>query len=249
MAGHSKWANIRHRKARVDSKRSKAWSKCSRALIVAARNGGGDPAMNLSLRYAIDEAKAANMPKDTIQKAVDKGAGDGEGVAYEELRYEGYGPNGVAIMVDVLTDNRNRAAGDIRRLFDRGGGSLGATGCVSYIFNQLGQIYIDAETVTEDQVMEAALEAGADDVQTEEGAFLIVTDPSEFITVREALETAGLELASAEITMVPDNTVACTGSDAEKVLRLLENLEDNDDVQKVYSNEAIDPAELESLQG
>lgn len=240
MAGHSKWANIRHRKGRQDAKRSKIWSKCSRAIIVAAKNGGGDPAMNHTLRYAIDEAKAANMPKDTIQKAIEKGSGDGEGNNYEELRYEGYGPGGVAVMLDLLTDNRNRTASEIRHLFDKYNGNLGATGCVSYMFEQKGEVYLEKSKIDEEALMDLALEAGAEDIQDQDEAWYIVTGPSEYRAVRDALEAKGLELDSAELAMVPDNTVAVTGSDAQKVLNFTEAIEDHDDVQKLHHNAEID---------
>jgi YebC/PmpR family DNA-binding regulatory protein len=248
MAGHSKWANIKHRKARQDAKRSKIWSKCARAIIVAAKNGGGDPAANLTLRYAIDEAKAENMPKDTITNAVKKGSGEGQTETYEEIVYEGYGPNGVAVMLDILTDNRNRTASEIRKIFERAGGNLGTSGCVSYIFTSKGQIFIDKANVDEEKIMELALEAGADDVSDEDEAWLVSTDPSNFLPVREAIEAAGIEIASAELTKIPDNTVACTGKSAEKVYRLMDNLEDHDDVQKAYANFDIDDDELAKIE-
>jgi YebC/PmpR family DNA-binding regulatory protein len=236
MAGHSKWANIRHRKGRQDAKRSKVWSKCSRAIIVAAKNGGGDPDMNLTLRYAIDEAKAANMPKDTIQKAIEKGSGDGEGNSYEELRYEGYGPAGVAVMLDLLTDNRNRTASEIRHLFDKYNGNLGASGCVAYMFEQKGEIYLEKSKIGEERLMELALEAGAEDIQDQGEAWYIVTGPAEYRAVRTALEDAGLELDAAELSMVPENTVAVDGKDGEKVMNFVEAIEDHDDVQKLHAN-------------
>lgn len=236
MAGHSKWANIKHRKARQDAKRGKAWSKCSKAIMVAAKAGGGDPDANLGLRYAIEEAKTHNMPKDTIENAIRKGTGDLGDVVFEQIMYEGYGAGGVAVMVDALTDNRNRTAPEMRKLFEKAGGNLGATGCVSYSFQKRGQIFIDGEGLEEEKVMEAALEAGAEDVVGEDGAYQIVTDPTEFLTVKAALEAAGFTLASAEVTMIPDATVACEGKDAEKVARLIDALEDHDDVQKVYTN-------------
>ncbi len=248
MAGHSKWANIKHRKARQDAKRSKIWSKCARAIIVAAKNGGGDPATNLTLRYAIDEAKAENMPKDTIANAVKKGSGEGNTETYEEIVYEGYGPNGVAVMLDILTDNRNRTASEIRKIFERAGGNLGTSGCVAYIFKSQGQIYIAKDKVEEEQLMDIALEAGAQDVVDEEEAWLVVTDTADYMTVREAIETAGIEVDSAQLTKVPDNTVACTGKDAEKVYNLMDNLEDHDDVQKAYANFDIDDEELAKIE-
>ena len=236
MAGHSKWANIKHRKGRQDAKRSKEWSKCSRAIIVAAKNGGGDPGMNLALRYAIDEAKAANMPKDTIQKAIEKGAGGGEGADYEEVRYEGYASGGVAIMLDVLTDNRNRTAGEIRHLFDKHHGNLGATGCVAYLFEPKGEIYLEKSKVGEDRLMEIALEAGATDIADEGEAWYVVTEPGEFQAVRDALVGADLQPDSASQSMVPSTTVTLAGDEAQKVLHFVEALEDHDDVQKVHAN-------------
>ena len=249
MAGHSKWANIRHRKGRQDAKRSKEWSKCSRAIIVAAKNGGGDPAMNLTLRYAIDDAKAANMPKDTIQKAIEKGAGGGDGADYEELRYEGYGPHGVAVMLDLLTDNRNRTASEIRKLFDKHNGNLGATGCVGYMFQQKGEIYIERSKIEEERLMELALEAGAEDIADEGEAWYVVTGPDEYGDVRAALEQAGLELDSSSLGMVPDNSVTLTGDDAQKIMNFIEALEDQDDVQKVHANFDIPDEEMAKLGG
>lgn len=249
MAGHSKWSNIKHRKARQDARRSKVWSKCARALIVAAKNGGSDPAMNLTLRYAVDEAKAANMPRDTIENAIKKGAGELGAQTYEEIRYEGYGPNGVAVMLDILTDNRNRTAGEIRKLFEKAGGNLGQSGCVAYVFQARGQIYIEKSAADEETVMALALEAGADDVADEDGGWLIITQPTAYPTVRQAVEEAGLPVETAELTMAPTNSVACVGRDAEKVWRLIENLDDHDDVQKVYANFDIPDDELAALQG
>jgi len=240
MAGHSKWANIRHRKGRQDAKRSKIWSKCSRAIIVAAKNGGGDPAMNLTLRYAIDEAKAANMPKDTIQKAIDKGSGDGDGNHYEEIRYEGYGPAGVAVMLDLLTDNRNRTASELRHLFDKYNGNLGATGCVAYMFEQKGELYLEKSKIEEEALMDLALEAGADDIEGDDEAWHITTAPSDYRPVRDALEAAGLEIDSAELAMIPDNHIAVAGDDVQKVLTFIEMIEDHDDVQKLHHNAEID---------
>jgi YebC/PmpR family DNA-binding regulatory protein len=248
MAGHSKWANIKHRKARQDSKRSKVWSKCARAIIVAARNGGGDASANLTLRYAVDEAKAANMPKDTIENAIKKGTGDLEGEQYEQVIYEGYGPNGVAIMLDILTNNRNRTAGEIRKIFERANGNLGTTGCVAYVFESKGQLLIEKAKATEEQLMDIALEAGAEDITDEDEAWQVLCEPTNLIPVREAIERAGIEIASAQITMIPNNTVTCTGDDARKVLNLLDHLEDHDDVQKVHSNVDVPEEELAALE-
>ena len=250
MAGHSKWANIKHKKARVDAQRGKVWTKCSRAIMVAARMGGPDPASNLSLRYAIDEARAANMPKDTIQRAIDKGAGTGDdAVNFESIRYEGYGPSGVAIMVDVLTDNRARTAPEMREIFSRGGGNLGTTGSVGYMFEARGVITIDAAKTTEDQIMNLAIEAGALDCTLEDDTWTIVTSPTDFITVKDAIDNAGLEATSAELTMEPTVMAGAAGDDVAKILRLLERLEDHDDVQKVYTNMDASDADLAAASG
>lgn len=248
MAGHSKWANIKHRKGRQDAKRSKVWSKCSRAIIVAAKAGGGDPAANLTLRYAIEDAKAQNMPKDTITNAIKKGTGTAGGADYESIVYEGYGANGVAIMLEILTDNRNRTAGEIRKIFEKRGGNLGSTGCVAYIFDNKGQMYVEKQGVDEEKLMDIALEAGAEDVADEDEAWQIITDPSEYLPVKEALEEAGFTLENAGITMIPNNTVACTGDDARKVFQLVEDLEDHDDVQKVHANFDIPDEEMAALE-
>ncbi len=240
MAGHSKWANIKHRKARQDAAKGKTWSKCSKAIIVAAKNGGGDPETNLTLRYAIDEAKAANMPKDTIEKAVKKGAGELEdGTSYEELRYEGYGASGVAIIVDCLTDNVNRTAPEMRKIFEKGGGNLGKPGAVAFGFSQKGLIAIEQANATEDQLMEIALDAGAQDVQLSDDVWEVTTEPADFIAVKEAISAAGIETASAEITMIPANTVACDEPAATKLMRLIDMLDEHDDVQNVYHNADI----------
>lgn len=241
MAGHSKWANIKHRKARQDAAKGKTWSKCSRAIIAAARSGGADPAMNLTLRYAVEEAKAANMPKDTIERAIKKGAGEGaDGVNYETVRYEGYGPGGIAVIADALTDNRNRTAPEMRTIFGKFGGNLGATNCVAYLFEPRGVLTVDAAGAPdEDRMIELALEAGAEDATQDDGVWSVTTAPADFILVKDALEAAGLSCSSAELTMIPGNTVAVAVSDAGKVLRLIDALEDHDDIQKVYTNAEI----------
>ncbi len=246
MAGHSKWANIKHRKAAVDKKRGKIWSKISRALMAATKGGGPDPTTNLTLRYAVDEAKAANMPKDTIQRAIDKASGAAGTADFEEVTYEGYGPSGAAVLVEALTDNRNRTSGDIKTIFSKSGNSLGNPGSVAYMFQTKGQIYIEASKTTEDKLMELALEAGAEDVQppeadapADEAYFTVLTTAADFLSVKEALEAAGIELAEAEVTKIPDTTVALQGADAEKLLKLVDLLEDNDDVQKVHHNAEI----------
>ena len=240
MAGHSKWANIKHRKARQDAVKGKLWSKCSRAIIVAAKAGGGDPEMNLTLRYAIDEARAANMPKDTIEKAIKKGSGEsGEAANYEEVRYEGYGPGGVAIIVDCLTDNLNRTAPEMRTIFEKYGGNLGKPGAVAFGFSSKGLIVIEASKVSEDTLMEIAIEAGADDVAESGGAWEVTCDPADFIAVKEVIIAAGIEPDSAELTMIPANTVDCDANTGAKVMRLIDAIEEHDDVQKVYSNADI----------
>jgi YebC/PmpR family DNA-binding regulatory protein len=253
MAGHSKWSNIRHRKERQDKKKGKVWSKCSKAIMAAARAGGADPDTNLTLRYAIDEAKYANMPKDTIKRAIEKGAGDGGGADFQNIVYEGYGPGGTALIIDALTDNNTRTVGEVRSIFKKAGGSLGNAGTVAFMFATKGQIFIDANVYDEDAVMEAALEAGADDVQSPEGdgddkgAWVIETEPADFQTVKEGIEGAGIEIVEAEISRIPENTVDVAGDDVRKVMNLIDTLEDNDDVQKVYSNAEFDADELAKL--
>ena len=248
MAGHSKWANIRHRKARQDARRGRAWSKCSRAIIVAAKNGGGDPAANLTLRYAIDEARAENMPKDTIDNAVKKGCGELEGVSYESVIYEGYGPCGVAMMLDILTDNRNRTSSDIRFIFDRHNGSLGAAGCVSYLFTPKGQMFVAKADTDEESLMAVALEAGAEDIADDGDDWQILCELSDYITVRENLDAADVKYHGAAMIMSPATTVAVAGKDVEKIINLIEALEDNDDVQKVHSNVEIPDEELAKIE-
>ncbi|HEB78685.1 MAG TPA: YebC/PmpR family DNA-binding transcriptional regulator, partial [Methylothermaceae bacterium] len=239
MAGHSKWANIRHRKSAQDAKRGKIFTKLIRELTVAARLGGSDPAANPRLRAAIDKALSHNMPKDTIQRAINKGSGAGDDSNYEEVRYEGYGPGGVAVMVDCLTDNRNRTVAEVRHAFTKAGGNLGTDGSVAYLFSKTGVINFPAGS-DEDAIMEAALEAGAEDVAThDDGSIEVLTAPEEFEAVKQALEAAGLQPESAEVTMRASTSVTLNAADAEKMVRLLERLEDLDDVQQVYSNADI----------
>ncbi len=239
MAGHSKWANIRHRKSAQDAKRGKIFTKLIRELTVAARLGGADPAANPRLRAAIDKALSHNMPKDTIQRAINKGSGAGDDGNYEQVRYEGYGPGGVAVMVDCLTDNRNRTVAEVRHAFTKAGGNLGTDGSVAYLFTKAGVINFPAGS-DEDAIMEVALEAGAEDVIThDDGSIEVVTAPADFEAVKQALETAGLAPESAEVTMRASTTVSLNAADAEKMIRLLERLEDLDDVQQVYSNADI----------
>ena len=236
MAGHSKWANIQHRKGRQDEKRGKIWTRVIREIMVAARQGGGDPNMNPRLRLAIDKAKAVNLPADTVKKNVDKATGNLEGVSYEEVRYEGYGIGGAAIIVDCMTDNRVRTVAEVRHAFSKYGGNLGTEGSVAFQFRHVGQL-IFAPGTGEDKVMEAALEAGAEDVITgEDGSIEVLTPPPDFETVKGALEKAGLTPEVAEVTMRADNTIELTGEDAQRMQKLLDLLEDLDDVQEVYHN-------------
>ena len=237
MSGHSKWANIKHKKGKADALRGKITTKISREITIAVRMGGADPTGNMKLKLALTKAKANNIPKENIQRAIQKGAGALDGSSYEEITYEGYGPAGVAVMASCLTDNRNRTAADIRHVFSKHGGNLGASGCVGYMFQQKGIFAVSAEAgVTEDDLMMVALEAGAEDIKSEEGGFEIVTDPAAYDDVEKALADAGIEVEMSEITMVPDNYAELSDEDAEKVQRMLDALEDLDDVQDVYTN-------------
>jgi len=237
MAGHSHWAGIKHKKAAVDAKRGKAWSKIARMLIVAAKQGGGDPAANLTLRYAIDKAKAANMPKDTIEKAIKKGTGDLEGSSFEEVLYEGYGPSGVAIMVEALTDNRNRTGPEIKRIFEKHGGSLGNSGCVNWMFSKKGLITVGIEGADEDQLMEIALNAGADDMEAAGEVFEITCDPSAYEQLKQTLQEREIATEVAEISMVPQNTIDIGEEQiAKRIISLMEAFDDHDDVQNAYAN-------------
>ncbi len=239
MAGHSKWANIQHRKGRQDEKRGKVWTRLTREIIVAARTGGGDIAMNPRLRLAIDKAKAANMPADNIKRNVDKATGNLDGVSYEEIRYEGYGIGGAAIMIDTMTDNRVRTVAEVRHAFSKYGGNMGTDGSVAFQFKHCGQL-VFAPGTSEDRVMEVALEAGADDVLTDEdGAIEVLTAPGEFEAVRNALEAAGLKPEIAEVTMRAENTIELSGEDGQRMQKLLDVIEDLDDVQAVYHNASI----------
>ena len=248
MAGHSKWHNIRHRKNRQDAARGKLFTKLSREIFVAAREGGGDPDMNLRLRLAIDKARSANMPNDNIDRTLKKALGEVGGDNYEEITYEGYGPAGVAVLVEVLTDNRNRAAADIRHTFSKMGGNLGEAGCVAWMFSRKGLLTVDRKNTDqdEDSVMISALEAGAEDFVSSSESFEITTSADDFQTVKEMLEKDGLSFSTAEITMIPQNTVQLTGEDASKMLKLLDALEDIDDVQNVYANFDIDDSQMEN---
>ncbi len=236
MAGHSKWANIQHRKGRQDEKRGRVWTRLIREIMVAARQGGGDASANPRLRLAVDKARAANLPADTIRKNIDKATGNLEGVSYEEIRYEGYGIGGAAIIVDCMTDNRVRTVAEVRHAFSKYGGNLGTDGSVAFQFRHCGQL-IFAPGTSEDKVMEAALEAGADDViSDDDGAIEVLTPAPDFQKVKDALEAAGLVAAVAEVTMRPENTVALEGEDAARMQKLLDVIEDLDDVQDVYHN-------------
>ena len=242
MAGHSKWANIQHRKGRQDEKRQRVWTRVVREIMVAARTGGGDPTANPRLRLAIDKAKAANMPADTIKRNIDKATGNLEGVNYEEIRYEGYGIGGAAIIVDTMTDNRVRTVAEVRHIFSKYGGNMGTEGSVAFQFRHVGQI-IFAPGASEDKVMEVALDAGADDViADEDGAIEVLTDPAAFEAVKLALEAAGLAPDVAEVTMRPENTIDLTGEDATRMQKLIDMLEELDDVQDVFHNANVEAA-------
>jgi len=237
MSGHSHWAGIKHKKAAVDAKRGKAWSKIARMIIVAAKNGGGDPGTNLTLRYAIDKGKAANMPKDTIEKAVKKGTGDLEGINFEEVLYEGYGPGGVAMMVEALTDNRNRTAPEIKRLFEKHGGSLGTSGCVNWMFSKKGLITVNTINTDEEQLLEIALNAGADDMQNTGEVFEITCDPDAYEELKKTLQEKEIATEVAEISMVPQNTIEINDEHkARRIISLMEAFDDHDDVQNAYAN-------------
>jgi YebC/PmpR family DNA-binding regulatory protein len=239
MAGHSKWANIKHRKAVQDKKRGKVWTKLIREVTVAAREGGEDPSANPRLRLAMDKAFGANMPRDTVERAIKRGAGAADGESYEEIRYEGYGPGGTAVMVDCMTDNRNRTAADVRHAFTKHGGNLGTDGSVAYLFTKQGVISFQPGT-DEDQVMEAALEAGAEDVVTnDDGSLDVITTPEDFAAVKEALAATGLDTDAAEVTYNASTQAELDRETAEKLLKMVDALEDLDDVQDVYTNADI----------
>ncbi|GAB6181117.1 YebC/PmpR family DNA-binding transcriptional regulator [Desulfotomaculum defluvii] len=238
MSGHSKWSTIKRKKAKVDAQRGKLFTRLSKEIIIAARNGGPDPNGNMRLKAAVEKAKAANIPNDNIQRAIQKGAGGGDGANFEEFSYEGYGPGGAAILLNVATDNRNRTAGEVRHILSKHGGNLGETGCVGWMFNEKGLIIIDRQDtdISEDDMIMAALEAGAEDVKIEEDSFEVSTVPEDFESVRAALVEQGLPVVDAELTMIPQSTVKLQGTEAEKMNKLIELLEDNDDVQQVFTN-------------
>jgi len=246
MSGHSKWHTIKHKKGALDAKRGKLFTKLIKEITVAARSGGsGDPTTNARLRKAISDAKAANMPNDTIDRATKRGTGELEGVNYDEISYEGYGPGGVAVMVEVLTDNRNRTVSEIRHIFSKNGGNLGESGSVAWMFNKKGQIIIDSTLKGEDEMLELALEAGAEDMVNDGDTYQVLTAPDDFHAVLDGIKKAGIEPMSAEVTMVPQNTIKLEGSAANQMLKLYDALDDHDDVQNVSSNFEVDDDVLE----
>jgi len=247
MSGHNKWSTIKHKKGAADARRGKIFTKLIKEITVAARMGGGDAAANPRLRSAILAAKSENMPKDNIDRAIKKGTGELEGVSYEEVLYEGYGPGGAAILVESLTDNRNRAVAEIRHILNKGGGNMGSNGCVAWMFDLKGYISLDRKKVDEDLLMETALEAGAEDIREDEDEFEVITEPENFETVKQAIEKAGIAYDMAEVTRLPQNTTVLQGKEAEQMIRLMENLEDCDDVQKVYTNADISDEAMQNI--
>ncbi|MGA1863153.1 YebC/PmpR family DNA-binding transcriptional regulator [Deferribacter thermophilus] len=247
MAGHSKWANIKHRKAAQDAKKGKIFTKIARELMVAAKMGGSDPEMNPRLRVALEKARQANMPKENVERAIKKGTGEGNEANFEDVIYEGYGPGGVAILVQALTDNKNRTVAEVRSTLTKRGGSLGEAGCVSWLFEKKGVIGIKKETIDEDELMNIVLEVGAEDLKVEDDMYEVVTEPTEYYKVKTALEEKGIKLEYAELTMRPKNTVKVEGENAKKLLNLIEALEDLDDVQEVYANFDIDDSVMEEM--
>ena len=246
MSGHSKWASIKHKKGAADARRGKVFTKLIKEITMSARMGGGDPDGNPRLRSAILAAKNENMPKDNIERAIKKGTGELDGVSYEESIYEGYGPGGAAVMVESLTDNKNRTVAEIRHIFSKNGGNLGENGCVAWMFNKKGYINVEKGGVNEDVLMETSIEAGAEDVREDENGFEIITAPEDFETVKAALEAASIPFIEAEVTMLPQTTADLKGKEAEQMVRLMDSLEDCDDVQKVYTNADIPEEVAES---
>ncbi len=247
MSGHSKWATIKRKKGKLDAQRGRVFTKLIKEISIAARQGGGDPDNNPRLRTAISTAKAANMPQDNIKKAIQKGTGELPGVTYEETTYEGYGPGGVAVILDVVTDNKNRTVAEIRHLFSKYNGNLGETGCVGWMFDKRGQIMVEKAKADEDKLMEIALDAGADDLVNHDDAFEVVTSFETFEKVKSALEEQDVEFLEAQVAMIPQTTVKVEGNKAESMLKLMEALEDHDDVQNVYANFDIDDSLMEKL--
>ena len=248
MAGHSHWAGIKHKKALIDNKRGKLWSKLSKAIIVAASTGGGDPDTNLRLRYAINDAKAVSMPKDNIERAIKKGTGELEGGQFDEVLYEGYGPGGVAVLCEILTDNRNRTAPEVRKIFEIAGGKLGATGCVAWMFQRKGVVLIDSKQTDEETLMDLALEAGAEDVKADGDQFEVISSPDSFSDVQQAIEQAEIKTESSNIAWLPDDTVDLDADAARKVLKMMDQLDDHDDVQSVAANFNIPEAAMAELE-
>ena len=246
MSGHSKWHTIKHKKGAADAKRGKIFTRVIKELTVAARNGGGDPNMNPRLRTIIAEAKASNMPRENIERAIRRGTGEEPGVSYEEITYEGYGPGGVAILIQVLTDNKNRSVGEIRHLLGKYNGNLAAENSVAWMFSRKGQVYVEKEKADEEKLLNAALEAGADDVTDDGGAWEVISSPESFEAVRDAVKALGVEPLSAEVAMVPQNYVKLQGTDARTMLKLMEMLDDHDDVQHVWANFDIEEKEIEA---
>jgi len=243
MSGHSKWSSIKHKKGATDAKRGRIFTRLIKEITVAARMGGGDPDANPRLRTAILAAKSENMPKDNIDRGIKKGTGELEGVSYEENTYEGYGPGGAAVFIESLTDNKNRAVADIRHIFNKNGGNLGENGCVAWMFDKKGYILIEKNGADEETIMEVSIEAGAEDVREEDNAFEVISAPEDFEAVKAAIETAAIPFQEAEITMLPQSSASLQGKEAEQMLRLMDALEDCDDVQKVYTNADI-PEEI-----
>ncbi|HEY9227282.1 MAG TPA: YebC/PmpR family DNA-binding transcriptional regulator [Gemmatimonadaceae bacterium] len=249
MAGHSKWKQIKHYKAATDKKRGALFTKLIREITMAAKIGGGDPGGNPRLRLAIDTARGSSMPKENIERAIKKGTGELEGVDYQEVTYEGYGPGGVALLIDAVTDNPTRTVAEVRAKMSRLGGNLGTPNSVAWMFEKKGQVYVEAAKIEEDSLMEAALDAGAEDVQREDERFVVSTSPTEFHAVQAGLKGKGVEIAEAELAMVPKNTVQVAGKDAESLFKLLETIEELDDVQKVWANFDVDASEMAKVEG
>ena len=247
MSGHSKWSTIKHKKGAADAKRGKIFTKLIKEITVAARMGGGDPDANPRLRSAIAAAKSQNMPKDNLERAIKKGTGELEGVEYEELSYEGYGPGGVAVLVECLTDNKNRTIADVRYIFSKAGGNIGTDGCVAWMFDKKGLISVDKSVSDEDTLMEVALEAGAEDVKDEGDCFEVITEPADFDTVKEAVEAANIEYQMAEVTMIPQTETKLEGKEAEQMVKFMEALEDCDDIQNFHTNADISDDVLNAM--
>ncbi len=248
MSGHSKWHSIKHKKAAADAKKGRAFTRVIKEITIAARLGGGDPIGNFRLRTAIQNAKTVNMPQENINRAIKRGTGELPGVNYEEATYEGYGPGGVAVILEIMTDNKNRTVADIRHIFSKHSGNLGESGCVSWIFNKKGLIFVPAEGVDEDKLMEEALEYGAEDIKREGDSYEIITDIESMETVKEAIEKAGMSVSEASITMIPNSTIKLEGKKAIQMLKMMELLEDHEDVQNVYANFDIDEELMNSME-